>query len=157
MRVEVTLPSDRTLTGTLQGFDDDGVLVLGPVNCLGKADNATAKLHENPSRDSLLPFGDTPTGNYDIVKLFSHTGGESDIHTYGTFPSVLLDPKFGNALKAKRNGRSGIMIHGGAPGAGGKLRPTFGCIRLSENDERDLAALVLRSTLASSTVVVKEV
>jgi L,D-transpeptidase catalytic domain len=157
MLVEVTLPSDRTLTGTLQAFDDEGARVLGPVNCLGKADNATAKLHDNPTRDSLIPFGDTPVGTYGIVRLISHTGGESETHTYGTYPSVLLDPKSGLALKAKKNGRSGIMIHGGAASTGGKLRPTFGCIRLFENDERDLAALVLRSALASSTVSVKEV
>ena len=39
----------------------------------------------------------------------------------------------------------------------GKLRPTHGCIRLSENDQRDLVALVVGSALAASTVVVTEI
>jgi lipoprotein-anchoring transpeptidase ErfK/SrfK len=157
MRIEISLLKDRTIPATLQAFNDDEERIVGPVKCLGKADNATAKLHGNPDRTTTRPFGDTPTGDYRVVRLVTHTGGESEVHTYGTFPSVLLDPVAGDALTAKNNGRSGLMIHGGAPGAGGKLRPTFGCIRVAEDDERDLAALIVRSTLTSSTVRITEV
>lgn len=156
MRVEVTLPKDRSVPGKLRAFDDADQLVLGPVNCLGRADSGDAKLHGNPERDSLHLFGDTPTGKYRIAQLMSHQRSESDIHTYGTYPAVLLDPLSGDALKAKQNGRSGLMIHGGAPSASGKLRPTHGCIRIAEADERDLVAIVLRSALATSTVLVSE-
>jgi lipoprotein-anchoring transpeptidase ErfK/SrfK len=157
MRVEVTLAKNRMQVGKLQAYDDAGQPVLGPVNCLGRADAGDAKLHGNPERNSLRPFGDTPTGYYNVVRMVSHHGSESDIHTYGTYPALLLDPVSGDALKAKQNSRSGLMIHGGAPSMSGKLRPTHGCIRLSENDQRDLVALVVGSALAASTVVVTEI
>jgi hypothetical protein len=156
MRIEISLFKDRTLPGTLQAFNDDEEQVIGPVKCLGKADNATAKLHGNPDRTTTQPFGDTPTGGYRVVQLVTHPNNETEIHTYGAYPSVLLDPVSGDALTAKDNGRSGLMIHGGAPGTGGKLRPTFGCIRVAEDDERDLAALIVHSLLASSTVRISE-
>ena len=156
MRVEITLPKDRSTVGKLQAFDDAGQSALGPVNCLGRADSTDAKLHGNPQRDSLRSFGDTPTGGYRIAQLVSHQHSESDVHTYGTYPAVLLDPTAGDALKAKQNGRFGLMIHGGAPSASGKLRPTHGCVRLAENDQRDLVSIVVRSLLASSTVTVTE-
>lgn len=88
------------------------------------------------------------------MQLVAHIGSEGNIHTYGTYPSVLLDPISGDALTAKHNGRAGLMIHGGAPALDGSLRSTFGCIRVSEANERDLAALVVHSQLASSIVQV---
>jgi hypothetical protein len=156
LRIEITLPKDRTLPGKLQAFDDGDLLILDGIGCLGKSDNATAKLHGNPDRITTRPFGDTPTGEYRVVQLVAHLHSESEIHTYGTFPSVLLDPLSGDALAAKQNGRTGLMIHGGVPGGGGRLRPTFGCIRIAENDERDLVALIVNSALALSRVRIGE-
>ena len=155
MRIQISLPPDRSVPGTLRAFDDQEQLIVGPLKCLGKADNAAAKLHGNPDRISTRPFGDTPTGDYEIVRLVAHAG-ETEIHTYGTYPSILLDPSSGDALIAKQNGRSGLMIHGGDPGLGGRLRSTYGCIRVTESNERDLAALVLQSSLATSVVRIIE-
>lgn len=156
MRIEILLPRDRSSLGTLQAFNDDGEPVVGPVKCLGKADNAAAKLHGNPDRISIKPFGDTPTGEYRVAQLISHSG-ETEIHTYGTYPSILLDPLAGDALTAKQNGRLGLMIHGGDAGPSGRLRPTYGCIRVAELSERNLAALVVQSILGPSLVRIAEI
>jgi hypothetical protein len=92
MTIKITLQRDRSVSGTLVAFDDAGTVVVGPVTCLGRADSQDAALHHNPTLDSVQPFGNTPTGDYHIVQLVTHTGGESDLHTYGSFPSILLDP-----------------------------------------------------------------
>lgn len=49
----------------------------------------------------------------------------------------------GNFLIAEENGRSEIMIHGGAPAPNSSaiwypLRPTYGCVRLSNSDQKEL-------------------
>jgi lipoprotein-anchoring transpeptidase ErfK/SrfK len=61
---------------------------------------------------------------------------------YGPHGWITLNPVAGQALEAKRNGRFGLLIHGGAPGAGGALRPTFGCLRLTNGDMRGLMEIV---------------
>jgi hypothetical protein len=154
VRIEITFSQDRISVGQLQVFNDAGAPALGPVDCLGRADAQDAKLHGNPERNSTLPFGDTPVGKYSLVRLVSHSGSESDSHTYGDYPSLLLDPISGDALKAKKNGRFGLMIHGGAPSGTAKLRPTHGCVRVSEDNQRDLVAVVVQSALGSSTATI---
>ena len=156
MKIQVQLHQNRALPGTFQVSSDDGLSVLlGPVPCLGKADNNDAAQHGNPSRDPTRPFGDTPTGSYTIVAIVSHSG-ETDLHTYGAFPSLLLDPQSGQALVAKQAGREGLMIHGGAPAAGGGLRPTHGCIRLSEASQQGLIQLIGSAPLNTLTVTVSQ-
>jgi hypothetical protein len=155
MKIQIALSKDRSILGNLQVFDDAGVVVLGPVDCLGQADQGDAHAHNNPTRDTTRQYGNTPTGGYAIAQLVTHSGGETDLHTYGSYPSILLDPLSGDALKAKQNGRSGLMIHGGAPGLNGRLRPTHGCVRLSESDQRDLVSIVFPS-IKTTTVTVQE-
>ncbi|HEV2687303.1 MAG TPA: L,D-transpeptidase [Bryobacteraceae bacterium] len=156
MRIQVALHKDRTVPGSFQVLADaDSTVLFGPVPCLGKADNQDAAQHQNPTRDPKRPFGDTPTGGYNVAAIVSHQG-ETDLHTYGAFPSLLLDPQSGDALTAKQNGREGIMIHGGAPSATGGLRPTHGCIRLSEASQQGLTGLVASTPLNSLTVSVSE-
>jgi hypothetical protein len=156
MKIEIMLPKDRSVPGTLEASDDAATKAMGPVSCLGKADSQDAALHHNPTMDSTQPFGNTPTGDYKIVQLVTHSGSESDVHTYGSFPSILLDPVSGDALKAKQNGRAGLMIHGGVPSLSGGLRPTHGCVRVTENTQRDLAAAVVHAVLNASLVTVQE-
>ena len=50
----------------------------------------------------------------------------------------MLDPVSGQAKIPKQNGRFGLLIHGGDLNAAGKLRPTFGCVRVFNNDLADL-------------------
>lgn len=98
---------------------------------LGKADNAEAAKHQNPTRWPLLPYGDTPTGVWYVRKY----GPISPHATYGVHAVAVLTPESGDAAKAVK--RSGIWLHGGSPGASreyGFLRPTFGCLRLSDDD-----------------------
>jgi hypothetical protein len=156
MKISVVLPQNRIRPGQLSVFDDDGSLVFGPVACLGKADNGAAKAHGNPTRDPTQRFGDTPTGSYAAVMLVVHDAGETNVHTYGAHPSILLDPVSGQALTAKQQGRTGIMIHGGAPSPTGGLRPTNGCVRLSEADQGSLIALVQPVALRTVSVVITE-
>ncbi|MGA7410622.1 MAG: L,D-transpeptidase [Bryobacteraceae bacterium] len=108
------------------------------------------------ARDPTQPFGDTPTGRYAIVELVNHTPGETRVHTYGAHPSILLDPLSGQALRAKQNGRTGLMVHGGAPPATGGLRPTNGCVRLSEDDQGSLVPLIQAVALKSISVSITE-
>ena len=37
---------------------------------LGKGDGQTAALHKNSTRSTILPYGDTPTGTFNIVGGF---------------------------------------------------------------------------------------
>lgn len=156
MRIQIQLHQNRVLPGTFQVSSDDGSSVLlGPVPCLGKADNNDAALHHNPNRDPTKQFGDTPTGTFAVAAMVPHSG-ETDLHTYGHFPSLLLDPQSGQALAAKHAGREGLMIHGGAPSATGGLRPTHGCIRLSDASQQSLIQLIGNAPLNTLTVTVAE-
>jgi hypothetical protein len=157
MRIRVVLHNQRSLPGSLTVLaDTDASVLFGPVPCLGKADNRDAALHNNPARDPKRQFGDTPTGEYNVTSLVAHTTGETDLHTYGAFPSLLLDPQSGESLIAKQNGREGLMIHGGAPSNTGALRPTHGCIRLSEESQDVLTGLLIDTPLNALIVSVSE-
>ena len=130
MKLVATLPRNRNIPGELVAFDDDGnVLHRCPV--LGKADNLRAAREGNPTRDPLRRFGDTPTGLWRCGKR----GPVPPASTYGVHPVVTMTPISGDALRAST--RSGIWLHGGGPGrnsATAFLRPTFGCLRVADDD-----------------------
>ena len=135
MRLVATLPRNRNIPGELVALDDDGN-VIHRCPCLGKADNAKAAEMGNPTRNPLLPFGDTPTGLYRLTKA----GPWSPASTYGVHPVVVMNPISGDALRAAST-RSGIWLHGGAPGrnsATAFLRPTHGCLRVADDDMRQI-------------------
>lgn len=123
------LPHDRTRTGTVV-IEDGGVVVAGPFVCYGKADNQEAAKHGNPDRDPTQPNGDHPTGSYQIAAI-QHD--KEPAHSYGPV-FFLLEPTGGDALIAKKNGRAGLAAHGGDQRADGSLRPTFGCLRMRNED-----------------------
>src|SRR3989442_355748 len=64
MRIDVELPTDRARPGKLTLKDDQGHVLAGPFDVLGKADNGRAAQEGNPTRDSTRSYGDTPTGTY---------------------------------------------------------------------------------------------
>jgi hypothetical protein len=67
--IVVQLPADRTQKGTLSLVAADGATLLaGPFQTYGKADGQTAAANGNPTRNTLLPFGDTPLGT--LLKAF---------------------------------------------------------------------------------------
>jgi len=133
----VSLPKSRISLGSLRLVGDDGSLICGPVRAYGKADNAMAASKGNPSRNTTLPFGDTPSGEYAI--RFS-PAPMADRGTYGHNRVVFLDPLSGDALKAENNGRSGLWLHGGSV-RNGQLRPTYGCIRVDDSTMLELYEL----------------
>jgi hypothetical protein len=132
MLVRVTLPRDRHQLGMLEVLSDDTVLFA--CACYGKSDNAYAAQNGNPERDPLRIGGDLPMGTYSGRV----NGVLLSLHTYGPHPVVRLDPTGGDAAIAERNGRRGLLAHGGALNAQGKLRPTHGCLRLADGDQEQL-------------------
>jgi hypothetical protein len=152
-RVVVEVPSDRTKIGTIRLLADNGILIVGPFSVFAKADNRTASRNGNPSRNPLFPFGDTPTGRYRVPGLEATGPNTSrNAHSYGPHGAIRLDPTEGDAAVAKGLGREYLLIHGGDPNTAGLLRPTNGCIRLSNDDMRTLvAAIVAESQLSGPT------
>jgi hypothetical protein len=140
IEIVVELPADRRYLGTLTLKNDQGRVVAGPFPAFGKADNITAINHANAARDPTLPYGDTPEGSYEVTSaVATGDGTHFSSHSYGVSGALALRPVNGQALTAAGNGRTGLMIHGGELGAGGRVRPTHGCIRLSD---ADMAALI---------------
>ncbi|MCA9805817.1 MAG: glucosaminidase domain-containing protein [Cyanobacteria bacterium HKST-UBA02] len=126
----IELPKDRAKVGRLTVVDWKAEIIAGPFPALGKADNKAAITNGNPKRNPIKPFGDTPTGLYELSITDPLTPQES----YGPNSTLRMTPVSGQALKAKLNGRRGLLIHGGLPGAGRRLRSTHGCVRLFNED-----------------------
>ncbi len=146
LTIVVKLNPDRTKGGELLVVDKNQRLIAGPFPTLGKAANNTAARKGNPEASQVLPFGDTPSGGYRMrhMTATSHLNQSS----YGPHGAIVLEPTDGNALLAQANGRTGLWIHGGAPGPNGGLRRTNGCLRLSnENMTKLISAIVEGSAL----------
>jgi hypothetical protein len=144
MRILIRLPKDRrrvgrlTLEGAAAGFS---------CPCLGRADQIRAEAAMNPTRDPLRKFGDTPAGTY--AGAIGPTWADKE-RSYGPHPVIRLEPTGGPAAQAKANGRDGLLIHGGAPAMDGQsLRPTNGCVRVSNSDQAAIVA-ALRAAGAHS-------
>jgi L,D-transpeptidase catalytic domain len=138
--IAVDLPDDRTRTGLLALKDRNGRVIAGPFRVLGKADGRTARAHNNSTRSRILPFGDTPGGGYRVTGAFK-VGDGTDYakKSYGIHGALRLDPVDGEAKQAKEiGGRTGLLIHSGDLGTQNRLRPTNGCLRLSNDDMKRL-------------------
>lgn len=134
-KIVISLPADRTQPGTLRLRNNAGRTVAGPFAAFGKADGRTAARKGNPGRSPILPFGDTPHGVYEAVDTIATGDGTNhNEHSYGPHGAIRLRPRSGEAKLASDAGRTGLLIHGGAPSTNGGLRPTNGCIRLSNDD-----------------------
>lgn len=136
------LPPDREAEGQFWVTNSAGQIIFGPVRCRGEADNSGAKAHANVQEDPERAYGDHPSGLYHIVNVAHNP---IPAHSYGPV-FIRLDPRDGEALQAKLNGRTGIGIHGGDLGPGEMLRATFGCLRL-ENDAVQQVATLIEPTL----------
>jgi hypothetical protein len=136
--IAVELPSDRGRAGRLSIKNDLGQVVAGPWPVLGKADGLTAARRNNSTRSTVLPYGDTPAGTYLVTGAFKVGDGTSyKKESYGIHGALRLDPQSGDAKVAKDvGGRTGLLIHSGDLGNQGRLRPTNGCLRLSNGDMR---------------------
>lgn len=151
MKLWSQLPKDRFRDGRFWLTDDGGTVIFGPVPCRGEADNSGAAAHGNVLEDPTKSYGDHPAGTYRVLEVF---WAPQPPRSYG--PAFLkLEPTGGEAYAAKANGRSGIGIHGGDPGPSGELRPTFGCLRL-RNDDINVVATVVDQIRRGGTVIVYE-
>jgi hypothetical protein len=146
--INVALPADRKKLGTYTVVDDAGIVRFGPVPCLGLADQTLAGEHGNPTRNPLLPYGDTPLGLYRVTII----PASSNTHSYGPNPRLMLTPVSGECVMAEDRDhlRAGILNHGGDPNPAytfwDSLRPTEGCVRLSD---ANMAAVIARLGTAS--------
>ena len=113
LRLLILLPKYRSTPGRLQLLDDAGSGVAATVSyqclCLAKSDQADAELHNNPTRNPLLPFGDLPLGEYIAIKSIR----QYPVRSYGTSPVWTINPISGDAKTAQSKGRWGLLIHGG--------------------------------------------
>ncbi len=145
--LSVVLPKGRMSEGTLTATLASGE--TRTFRCLGRSDSSAAKSVGNPNRDPLKRFGDLPTGTYRAT-LIPPAPAEA-ARAYGPGVRWVLDGIAGDALQAKKNGRYGILIHGGSVGAPmppNALRPTHGCLRV-DNKTIDF----LRDTMPESFLV----
>lgn len=127
----ICLPVDRRSAGQITLIR--GRRVSGRWRCLGKADNARAIRAGNRERDPTLPYGDFPTGTYEVTGYVAFETPHPRIGN-GWLP---LDGALGQARDAKQGGRTGLGIHAGR--GDDELRPTYGCLRMLD---RDFAAMV---------------
>jgi hypothetical protein len=157
-RIDIKLPANRNLLGDLAAIEEStGKILLGPTICLGRSDNLFAQSNSNPKRNPLQQGGDTPAGSYvcSIEKLINPD--ESTIHSYGPYGKIHLQPFSGDALTASRPpyNRSGLCIHSGPLNPAYTywkgLRPTHGCIRVTDEDM--LTLLTILSTPTSTSLV----
>ena len=136
----VVLPVSRDSCGRLGLIGGDGKTLFGPVRALGTADERVAKMHANPMRDPILPYGHPPTGDFDVIGSlppgFLHPRRP---RRFGRSGALVLAPRGGQAIDALGNGRKFYYLHGGPADRRGRLRPTYGGIRV---EERAMAALL---------------
>ena len=135
MKLDIILPRNRIYAGFFTLTTRHKHLLLAG-RARGKADNRRAVREGNPSRSSLLPYGDAPLGEYAdsrVIKTHNARLGHSWIPIVGTS---------GDALKAVENGRTGLGIHAGRSDTDGNLVATYGCVRLDVIDFERLAGIL---------------
>ena len=107
------------------------------ISCLGKSAYGY---------DMYTTNGHTPTGTY-TGYLYGPVSPES---SYGPYKVIAMTGVSGVIVES---GRSGIWIHGGSPASTGSatypLRPTYGCVRITNANQNTLANKI--SSLTNST------
>jgi hypothetical protein len=144
----VALPSNRDIEGTVH-LEEDGRILAGPFPVCGRADSTVARRHGNPTRNPLLPFGDTPLGLYRVLGLLpSGFGTALPKKLFGPHSVLVLQPVGGDAALADANGRFHTLIQGGKESRDKRLLPTNGSLRLRDKDQKKLLrALGLKTAL----------
>lgn len=137
---------------------------LGVVLQLWKPDGSmdwttNTVLGRSASGDSpMVTNGNTPTGDYSGYLY----GPMSNTYSYGPYKVVYMDGVSGDIVTS---GRSGIWIHGGDPSSDTSatwypLRPTYGCVRISNSDQSTLQTriqnLVNQGAAATGSIKIRE-
>lgn len=146
MQITISLPSNRQKYGTLTCGDFKAA-------CCAQSDLMAAIKAGNPSRDALKPYGNTPLGRYRGT-LGAVLQPE---RSYGPHRVIELQPLDGDALTAAKHGRDGLLIHGGDLAPDGiNLRPTHGCVRLSNRDQKLLLDILEAAGTPAFTVSIEQ-
>ncbi|MEW4428902.1 L,D-transpeptidase [Paenibacillus pabuli] len=136
---------NRDYKGILKVYNNIGELIFGPKEALGRGLNDPK--NRNDHTNWMLQNADIPTG---VAKTIVYDKGGS-FSSYGPHKRIwLYEAVNGNFLIAEKNGRREIMIHGGDPLATSSLtwyplRPTHGCIRLSNDDQKKLIDVLVKN------------
>src|SRR5262249_29384096 len=156
-RLVVRLPEDRDVTGSLVLEDGDDVILAGTFEVSGRADDGEGARHGNPGRNPLLPYGDAPLGLYRVTRVLDTGPGTAfPANAFGPNGVVVLEPVAGEAALADANGRFQVLIQGGSPGLGGRLRTTNGSLRLADSDQKELLRWLRRAGTVFCTCVAGE-
>ncbi len=149
-KIYVELPKNRDNLGTLKFIDKNGVEQLNTI-CLGRGSNDNLYNLGDHSK-WWLTNADTPTGtwtaylgaiadnsdsygDYEVIRLYA-IKGQGDHADFACYDDS-------DAVK-----RSGFLIHGGKESTNElsswyPLRPTYGCIRVKNEDHKTLRDLIL--------------
>ncbi|MGD8325520.1 MAG: hypothetical protein PVF65_01265 [Sphingomonadales bacterium] len=130
----ILLPKDRRIHGQLFCLGPQGE-ILFDCPALGKADSSRARHKDNPTRSPVLPYGDTPCGNYrpsEVIPLHPAHPRIGELW-------IPLEGEDGDAALAHSKGRRGLGIHAGR--GDDRLVPTFGCVRLLDQDMQHIHQL----------------
>gem|GEM_PF-6187716 len=132
--IKVTLPRDRTQTGTLSLIGNNG-LKYADFETLGRG--SPCKANNNNSSNTFLRNANTPEGLYSLSKVMS-TENQNQ-RSFGPNGKIMLTPLLGDASLSYR---TELRIHGGDLNSSGELRPTNGCLRLSNENMAKLAEMI---------------
>jgi hypothetical protein len=140
VHLNVLLPSNRNHLGWLR-VEINGKPV-SEFRVLGRGSaTVEGKPTGNPTRSPFKYAGDTPTGDYISPAIVDTAHWNQS--SYGSWGAVRLEAVAGDALLAQDIfRRDKLLIHGGAPGRFDGYRSTLGCLRLSNNDMRQLTELI---------------
>ena len=147
LELEIILPENRYNPGKMVLRNEHDQQLMPEMPCLGKADNGRAIQAGNQSRSPLLPYGDTPTGLYKPAHLIIFEFPHRRLGR-GWIPLQGEAGEAGIAMEV----RSGLGIHAGRGGSDkDRLIPTYGCIRMFD-DDFDALEKVVRNNLIRTVI-----
>jgi hypothetical protein len=139
IHLRVIVPKNRDKMGYLRVEQNGRIL---------REMRVLARGSRGPGDTRFLNNGNTPTGAFAGTRLKSNAGLPSA--SYGPYGRITMKPVSGDGLLAEKLfNRTGLYIHGGdlatrGPWKGG-LKPTHGCLRVSNSDMLYLRQLVLEN------------
>jgi len=143
LKIIIRLPQNRDNCGALTVIDGLGQIALGPVPVAARALDDPAATHGNPTRSSVLAYGDSPAGRYRLQRILNTGGGTLyPAKLFGACSLILMRATDGDAALAEANGRFHIAIQGGRLGRDGRLKATAGAFRISDAHMKCLIALL---------------
>ncbi len=159
-KLVIVVPVGRHAAGRAVLLGNDGKLRLAPFRVLATSSGSAATRHGNSERDWRRPFGDTPTGSYLVAGALPPSAGAQPLPEEAhadRLGALVLSPVGGNALEALRAGRTRFLVHGGPADPSGRLRPTFGGLRVSDADLATLLAAINQANADADPVTSVEV